>query len=195
MSEKECNVCHQIKPLDNFRNQARGKFGKRSQCRSCEYLKHKERYLDKPELRREIEKKYRKNNPEVFARKDKKYYEANKEKHRANSIQWRKDNPEQNAELNRRKEHVRRARKFQNGSEPYTEKQMIDTYGLLCNICKEPINFVAPRKVGVRGWERGLHIDHVVPLSKGGADTLANIRPTHGLCNLQKSNSHDTIDG
>jgi 5-methylcytosine-specific restriction endonuclease McrA len=70
---------------------------------------------------------------------------------------------------------------------------MIDAYGLLCNICKEPINFVAPRKVGKLGWERGLHIDHVVPLSKGGSDTLANIRPTHGLCNLQKSNSHGTI--
>ena len=107
---------------------------------------------------------------------------------REQNKQWKKDNPEKYAELNRRKEHIRRARKFENGSEPYTEKQIIETYGFLCNICKEAINFAAPRKVGLRGWERGFHIDHVVPLSKGGSDTLENVRPTHGKCNLSKSN-------
>jgi len=32
----------------------------------------------------------------------------------------------------------------------------------------------------------GLHIDHVMPLSKGGPDTLENVRPAHGSCNVKK---------
>jgi len=31
-----------------------------------------------------------------------------------------------------------------------------------------------------------LHIDHLVPLAKGGSDTLENVRPAHGICNLRK---------
>jgi 5-methylcytosine-specific restriction endonuclease McrA len=31
-----------------------------------------------------------------------------------------------------------------------------------------------------------LHIDHVYPLSKGGLDTLENVRPSHGKCNIVK---------
>lgn len=168
---------------------ARGKFGRRSKCKDCEASIARARRLANPQASRDAVEKYRLSNPEVMARKDARYYKRHRDKLNEKTKQWRKDNPEKYTELNRRKEHVRRARKFQNGSEPYTEKQMIDTYGLLCNICKEPINFLAPRKVGVLGWERGLHIDHVVPLSKGGADTLANIRPTHGLCNLSKASS------
>ncbi len=44
----------------------------------------------------------------------------------------------------------------------------------------------APRKPGIPGWEFGLHIEHVVPISKNGADALYNVRPSHGICNLQK---------
>ena len=76
-----------------------------------------------------------------------------------------------------------------NNTEPgnYSELQVIQTYGGNCHICNSPIDFTAPRKVGVAGWEKGLHIDHVYPLSKGGLDTLENVRPSHGQCNVIKS--------
>ena len=47
----------------------------------------------------------------------------------------------------------------------------------------------APRQTGLDGWENGLQIDHLIPISKGGPDTLINVRPTHGLCNLRKLNN------
>jgi len=31
-----------------------------------------------------------------------------------------------------------------------------------------------------------LHFDHVIPLSKGGAHSMENIRPTHATCNIRK---------
>jgi 5-methylcytosine-specific restriction endonuclease McrA len=49
----------------------------------------------------------------------------------------------------------------------------------------------ASRKVGSKNWEKSLHIDHLIPISKGGSDTLENVRPTHALCNLKKGNRND----
>lgn len=69
---------------------------------------------------------------------------------------------------------------------PYNELQVIAIYGGDCYLCGLGIDFTAPRRTGIEGWENGLHIDHLVPLAKGGVDTLENVRPTHGLCNLRK---------
>jgi len=69
---------------------------------------------------------------------------------------------------------------------PYNELQVIALYGGDCYLCGLGIDFMAPRKCGIEGWENGLHIDHLIPLAKDGVDTLDNVRPTHGLCNLRK---------
>jgi 5-methylcytosine-specific restriction endonuclease McrA len=68
----------------------------------------------------------------------------------------------------------------------YNELQVVSVYGIDCYLCGLEIDFMAPRKCGIDGWEHGLHIDHLVPLAKGGSDTLENVRPAHGLCNLRK---------
>ena len=68
----------------------------------------------------------------------------------------------------------------------YSDIDVLETYGVQCHICNDPIDLSAPRKVGQDGWERALHIDHVYPLSKGGLDTLENVRPSHGKCNVIK---------
>ena len=79
--------------------------------------------------------------------------------------------------------HLRR-----NNTEPgnYSDADVLSTYGLDCHICQIPIDLNAPRRVGRDGWEKGLHIDHVYPLSKGGLDILENVRPAHGKCNIIK---------
>lgn len=67
------------------------------------------------------------------------------------------------------------------------EKDILKKYGTDCHICKKPINLNAPRQVGKPGWENGLHIDHVIPLSKGGPNTIENTKPSHGYCNITKN--------
>jgi 5-methylcytosine-specific restriction endonuclease McrA len=42
------------------------------------------------------------------------------------------------------------------------------------------------RKIGSLGWKTSLQVDHVIPISKGGSDTLENVRPSHAICNMQK---------
>ena len=68
----------------------------------------------------------------------------------------------------------------------YSDADVLSTYGLDCHICQTPIDLNALRQVGKDGWEKGLHIDHVYPLSRGGLDTIENVRPSHGQCNIIK---------
>jgi len=89
----------------------------------------------------------------------------------------------------RARERSKNRRRRAVDSTPYNELQVIATYGANCYICGLAIDFMAPRKCGNPGWELGLHIDHLVPVSKGGPDVLENVRPSHGLCNLNKYNN------
>ncbi|WP_460381691.1 hypothetical protein [Staphylococcus aureus] len=36
----------------------------------------------------------------------------------------------------------------------------------ICYLCEVPINLTAPRSARQEGWEYGLHLDHVTPISK-----------------------------
>ena len=96
---------------------------------------------------------------------------------------YRKENPEWGARSDRR----RRARHAGVESEVYYPQQVLDMWGTDCYLCDEPIDLEANRQIGHVGWERGLHMDHVIPISAGGPDLVSNIRPTHGGCNLRKS--------
>lgn len=81
----------------------------------------------------------------------------------------------------------KRAIKFGVDTEWYSPQQVLELYGTDCHICNKPIDLNAPRQCGKEGWELGLQIDHVMPLSKGGTDTIDNLRPAHGYCNNTKN--------
>ena len=70
----------------------------------------------------------------------------------------------------------------------YSLFEVIFLHGTSCHICKLPIDFSAPRRAFMPGWEYGLQFDHVIPLTKGGSDQIENVKPSHGLCNLSKGN-------
>jgi 5-methylcytosine-specific restriction endonuclease McrA len=119
--------------------------------------------------------------------------QANREHKLAYDRQWRADNPEKSTAKSRRDTAARRAAKAGVESIPFTEDELLSLYGTDCHICLEPIDMTAPRLIGRPGWERGLHIDHLVPLAKGGPNTLANCRPSHGRCNLIKRDRSATL--
>jgi 5-methylcytosine-specific restriction endonuclease McrA len=87
----------------------------------------------------------------------------------------------------RRGQNRRRDKRVRiNGFEYYNTQDVLDRWGYDCHICKAPINFSAPRQCGEPGWEEGLHLDHVIPLAKGGPDTVENVKPAHAKCNTDK---------
>lgn len=62
-----------------------------------------------------------------------------------------------------------------------------DTYGWTCTLCHRPID---PHATALRDR---LSIDHVLPVSRGGTDTIENLRPAHYGCNAAKCDGSRTI--
>lgn len=119
----------------------------------------------------------------AVSEQSRKYYEENKQRILDDKKEYRANNPE----VARRGRRARRARQRNSNSVPYTEHEVIETYGSNCYICYEQIDLNAPRRTGIAGWEVGLHVDHVIPICAGGTDSIENVRPAHGLCNLRKA--------
>ena len=51
----------------------------------------------------------------------------------------------------------------------------------VCPLCGHPIPYESSE----------VHVDHIVPASKGGANDIANLQTTHKKCNLVKNNRTD----
>jgi hypothetical protein len=104
--------------------------------------------------------RYNEKRPGQRDKYDQKYRDNNRDKTRKATSRWQKEHPE------RMREHARkrRARKLNNGYEPYTESQVLDLYGTNCHLCQTPVDLTASRRIGKEeGWELGLHIDHLIP--------------------------------
>jgi hypothetical protein len=87
--EKKCTKCGEVKSLDEFGNEKKGKNGKSSRCKYCAKEYSKTFKKNNPEKIKEINKKYSEKNKENI----KDYREANKEK----SKQYSKDYYKQHA--------------------------------------------------------------------------------------------------
>lgn len=153
---------------------------------------YKERFLKNQHIRH---KERMASDPEYAEKQRQRFHDIYKEKYEnpefkkelaENHKRWVKENPIRHKELIRKHSQIRRARITGNGYSPYTEQEVLDLYGTDCHLCNEPIDLLAKRRAGEDGWEKGLHIDHVKPIIKGGSDTLENVRPAHGLCNIAK---------
>lgn len=76
---------------------------------------------------------------------------------------------------------TRRARKRDVDRESYSRRDVFDRDGWVCQLCDRKIDegreYPDPLSPSV---------DHVVPISVGGPDTLANVQASHLECNLRK---------
>ncbi|MFD9248513.1 HNH endonuclease [Streptomyces bottropensis] len=112
--------------------------------------------------------------PEQYAQKRRAWYMANRHKAIAATRRWAQANPERAALISRLKKHRRRAAGVFTAPE---WRQILAQYGHRCLAC---------------GSDGPLTIDHIVPVSKGGANTAANVQPLCSTCNTSKGTK--TID-
>jgi hypothetical protein len=101
-------------------------------------------------------------------------------KYKAREKEWYKNNPDKrhnNKNKNRLKGGKHR---------PYTRNQIFKRDGYDCYLCHTPVDLTAPTHQPIPGWELYPHIEHVHPLSKGGDDTLENVKIAHAECNIRK---------
>jgi hypothetical protein len=104
------------------------------------------------------------------------WHASNKNKASDYGKMWRQLNPDKRQDMHRR----RRATKFGAAGDHYTASQFQDLCSQFDNICLKC------------GQSKNLTADHVVPLSKGGSDSIDNIQPLCGICNSEKGTK--TID-
>lgn len=180
---KKCSKCGHEKSLDEFHNNKSKKDGKATECKECKskqdskYRKENEEYYkfyqtnywkeNRAELY-ELKKEYIANNKPAHLKRQHSWYEKNKENVKTRTSQYKKEHPEQYQMYNNR----RRARKKTSIVDIFTTKDVIEKYGDKCVYCQDDFT----------------HIDHYIPLSRGGSHTLENVRPSCEQCNLEKSN-------
>ena len=145
-------------------------------------LRDKATRQERPRHKLELGRLWRLANPEKAREMARNDYQRHMSKRKETHAAWKANNPDL-VQVHARK---RRATMQNAPSEPYTVQNILDAHGTNCHICKEPIDLSAPRSVHKEGYQKGLHLDHVIPLSKGGSDLIENVKPSHAQCNIRK---------
>jgi 5-methylcytosine-specific restriction endonuclease McrA len=125
-----------------------------------------------PEKAKEYTDKWRAANPDKVRAYLKARYAANPDRVKAFKDAWREANPG----AKRIHERNRRARKNNNGGELSSDicsKLLILQRGK-CAVCKKGIK------------RAGFHLDHIIPLSRGGKNSDGNTQLTCPTCNMKK---------
>ena len=193
MTTKICTKCNTEKELIEFGNLSTTKDGKQFRCKECRNLSaresiqrgdsnHKEvlkkSYQKHKEKRIKEKAEYRESNRKLLADKQKEYYRENKERIRDYGKMYRAT--EQGKTVKRNSDHKRRTL-TKNGD--VTVQQLKELYltAKNCYWCNTKLN------------KNNTHLDHLMPLSKGGEHTLSNLVISCRKCNLSK-NAKDPIE-
>lgn len=118
---------------------------------------------------------WRSANKERVRQNNKQWREANPERARANVRRWIAANPEKARALSRRSALTRRALEAKAFVEAVDPVVVYARAHGICGICDQLI-------AGGDKW----HVDHIVPLAKGGQHSYANTQPAHAFCNISK---------
>ena len=180
---KVCSRCKEEKPITEFSKDKSTKDGHRSNCKVCRRKSQKKYYEDNREKERARSKKYIENNPEKRKGTQKKYRKNNREKIKDYQKKYREDNQEK-VRLQRFK---RRARLREAKIEDFSHKDLLDFWSE--NEIKPQECFYCKKEMP----EGPEHIDHYIPLIKGGTHERENLRPSCASCNLSKHAKHPEI--
>lgn len=155
---KRCSKCHNQKDIGEFPNN-------RTMCNHCtDYTKeYGKQYRQRPSIKARVQAYIRKHrqNPDVLIRHNEYIREYSREWAKANAAR-----------------HVATVQKrraaLQNATGSFTAEEfqsLCERYNNICLRCKQT---------------KPLTVDHVIPISKGGSNTISNIQPLCKSCNSIK---------
>lgn len=101
-TEKKCPKCKKVKQIDKFGNRKKNKDGKRYQCKKCESIYKKERYLNNIDRERKKGRDRYFKNRERYNATNKLWRQNNPDKAKAATAAWRNTNPEKVKETHRK---------------------------------------------------------------------------------------------
>lgn len=139
-------------------------------------VKVRERYAANREYYLERNRRYREANPDKIAAANRAWTLANPGRRTELWRQWREANPDEARAIESAKRARRVARIRGTMVEKVDFKAILAEHGMVCHICGGDIESRAD-----------LHMDHVIPLARGGHHVQENILPSHKFCNISKS--------
>lgn len=194
---KVCSTCKTEKPLTEFGRNTNRPDGLDNCCRDCRReirRRYKERHPQRvkesqakyqakhKEDKRDYDKQYREANKETIQQRKRAYYQEHKDSERARVENWKTEHPEQYRAVHSAAKHRYRAQLLENGGS-YTHEQLLEClefFGYCCAYSGEPL-------------QPDYHVDHVVPISKGGRNDIKNIVPANPVPNIKKKDK-DWVD-
>lgn len=196
---KICNKCKVEKSLEDFRlKKERCTYRFNSACKKCESEQKKEYYLNNKssilnrkkkeiiatpeakEKRKEYLSKYYKENKEKIKETMQKYYKENREQLLKNASEYKKT---KDGKISSRASTSKKRNTSLDNADGTITKHSLDALLQIqnnqCFYCKKDLSLLTDRET---------HLDHYIPLSKGGAHSITNVVWSCSSCNLQKHN-------
>ena len=191
--DKTCRLCGTAKPLEDFVVEKRSPTGYATWCKACAQLRASRWYEQNKDYasKRDREKRllYRDTinakrrghikTPEQLAQareRWQRFYESHKDIHKERCNDWIRRNP-----LKRRESAERRRARELSAEGNFTTddvNRIFEEQGGLCAYCRRSI-------------ADGFHIDHAIPLSRGGSNWPSNLRLACQPCNQSKFTKTD----
>lgn len=194
---KKCKICLIEKPIDDFQKHKRMTDGHLNQCKVCRKA-YEQLYRSKNKEKISVrDKNYHENNKsrrseqakeayqlakEIVKQKQREYYKANTDKCKEYHKQYHEDHKKDEvySSTRRNNKHIRRTREKEQCDNTVTA-QTLEFLKIKqeykCNYCMSDLNFTDLGAV---------HLDHIIPISKGGFHSITNVCWTCPACNLSK---------
>ena len=200
---KTCSACKQVLPLEDFGRRRASKDGLSPICRECNKIKCTAYHVAHKEEAASKKKKYQEKHREKIAISRKACREANKEKIKQQRAPYLLAHKDAKAEYDRvysaarSKEIVRRVREWRKANPSARKAQKMKRRALKLGSAVEPLpsNYEEGLYEAQHGLcyycggnleETGYHRDHMTPLTREGAHSLANLCLSCPTCNLKK---------
>ncbi len=187
---KSCTRCKQIKPLSEFGKCIRNKDGLKYYCRKCSSEIDKKTRLANPEKKRKTDRLYREKNIDRIREYDRnrvrdpqkrkevytKWLANHKDRSAEIKRNWEKRNPDKVMDNSR----LKRARRRNAIIEKFPAFEIYERDQWICQLCHKRVN------KNLR-WPDPMSpsIDHITPISQGGAHERRNVQLTHVGCNMK----------
>lgn len=190
---KRCRQCGEDLTIESFGVQSGTQDGRRKTCKKCMRENERGRRAADPARARQIDRdsywrnhaaklerqaRYRRANPERMARLKREWIARNptwwhkgstSPAARKRRERWAAKNPDARASISRRR--YARSRGAKGDCSLAAQRMRIEVWGWRCWICSDAYD----------------QVDHVIPLSRGGSNWPANLRPICSCCNKIKA--------
>lgn len=171
---KTCLKCNEPRSLEDFWKNSGFADGRESTCKFCKNAQRREAYQENLDENREKARlqasEWYHANKDKAAAKRRRYEEKDPQKIKSMKRAWKEANPDRVLDH----DQIRRARKRGTQIEPISRRAVWERDEGICHLCGDPVPF------------EEMHLEHIVPLAKGGTHTCGNVAPSHADCNLKK---------